>query len=297
MRCIRARISLLPRKKGRKGYVAKSVFRLAKYMFYRLKKLARKRKSQYVSRKLQIIIKYRKPNSSLPANRLTSSSKLKTYKKTVPLVHPADPNFPFVEFWHQLTKKALILQVIEACKEIRRDIFVAAQYISFEATNFTRCHLREWVLNPPPIVDQPKEDRKNLTFRDITMANESTEFTSDYGDSSHLKDEPRLASDGFMEFQDDFVYGKIPMKKTELPPAIKQVPANKSKSKTKTKNLTKGKKKIKVSDLIVFHKRLKGDPKNDAKMRQTKIEEFFKPRTSIDVGATSRGTFKKRTVM
>ena len=285
MRCVRARFSLSTKKRGRKGYIAKTVFKLVKYMFYRLKRLTHKRGRQYASRRLQINIKYRYPLSPLPTRGLSATSVLKTFKRTIPLAHPADANFIFIEFWHQLSRKALLLQIIQTCKNIPRRIFARAQYISFEASDFIRCHLRDWILEPPVLVDDKDENEcRGPDFGPSTSsATESiTDFSRDYIPNTYsIYDTSIFEPSNFIDSDSDFIYGKIPLKKTRASSPMR---------KTLIKQNIK---KSKIPDSVVFHKRLKGDKKDDAKLRQTKIEEFFKPRrTSIYIGATSRGAMK-----
>lgn len=299
------------KRKGRKGYVAKTVFRLAKYIYYRLKRLTRKHIRQYAAKKLQIIIKYRHPrlnSKGAPTRRPALSNRLNTYRRTVPLYHPAHPNFLFIQFWHQLTKKALILQVIQVCKRVPRRILTTAKYISFEVSDFIRCHLRDWILSPPVLVDERlRNNRENLKREDTPlMADKPTASTFEYAADTNLDDGCSFFEPvDFMSFTTDYEYGKIPLKKTESPPKIKKTESppkiKKTESSPRIKKTTVERQQVnsrtqrrpRISDLKVFHQRLKARVyKNDGRLRQTRIEDFFKPRASID-GATSRSAVKK----
>jgi hypothetical protein len=283
MRSIRARSRLLLRKKGRKGYIAKRVFKLVKYIFYKLKRLVAKRsRGQRASRTLQLTIKYRGPRSPLPTRGLSDLHKLKTYQKIIPLTHPVNPSFLFIEFWHQFTKKALILQVIQTCKKVPRRIFASAQYISFEAKNFIRCHLRDWVLNPPNTVslnDDIHSDGATLSHEPMS---DFSVVSDHFTDMDWLM--PNLNSPNFIHDTNEaidsteVVYGKIPLKRPDIQPAADEAKTKKWPSQ----------KRAKASELIVFHKRLATKKARDeSKMRQTRIEEFFKPQASINIGRPS----------
>jgi hypothetical protein len=111
------------------------------------------------------------------------------------------------------------------------------------------------------------------------------DFTNDERFENVASDDAVMLEANESPSSSDFARAKIPMKRIEIQPVI-------SKTQLRQKQAVK---KSKLSELIVIHKRLEHErAKDESKMRQTKIDEFFKPRASISVGATSRGTTKKR---
>lgn len=293
-RCERIRLPITSSRRGKLGYVVKTVYKLIRYMHRRLNELvSTQRDRQFATKFLAIKIWYCKRSASLPASRRPSAKSLvRVHKATVPLSHPIS-KCVFLDFWHQLDHDSLKLQVVKTCKtDIERIVFKTAHYISLEANNFIPCHMSRWVTKRPKrkkravetgVSKKSKTDKAHLL---PTIKSEANGVSDEMLDRTDEVDNQLCQVAGatmyqpgaFVEYLSEYndYPKKIPLKKTEVNKArnLKSEPSPETSNNKKPRS-------VRVTDLTVFHKNLK-DNRDDSKLRQTRIEDFFRPRRLME---------------
>lgn len=239
---------------SRKGYLVKTVRKLVRHISRRLRILTSKRRRKHqAARRLMIVIKYQ---NTVPTTRakFSCSKRLKTYQRKIPLRTEERQKYCQLNFWHELDLKSIQWRVLSTCCQIKREYFRRAKYIGIKALKFVPLHLPRWIADTDP---------KEIEYT-VRKIKEQSGITPDT-----LPFIPMAEFEKVLQTDDDYYQSnKIPM--------IKSCPSMKRSD-------------IKKTSGMVISKRARSDPQCvSRKMRQTTIDEYFKPRGMIHSAPVSK---------
>lgn len=238
---------MVVRRKGRMGYTVKTVYRLVYWVYRRIQKLAsEKREVYHVSSRLKITLSYARGSTS----KYPATGRLKTLKWKIPLTVDKREDLLFIKFWHELDRRTTKLRVTEVCKTIPRWRYFGAKCVGIEACRFKRKAIPRWVDD----ID-PKECERTLSQMD-----------------KHGDLDPNMILKPLTDFEKVLFSTDYP-KKIPIKITSKSV-------KSKHKFVPVAKKVRTVS--IVDSSTWQGfEIPDHSKLRQTRIEEHFGPRSSM----------------
>ena len=240
----RFRFNISTKNNGRNGYLVKTVRKLVKHMSRRLRQLTSKQRQRHLAvRKLMIVIKYQ-AKVPMTLGKFSHPRRLKTYQKKIPLRTERRHRHYQLNFWHELNTKAIQWRVMSACCQIKREYFRRAKYIGIKALKFVPLHLPRWITDT-----DPKEIEDAMKRMDAQC-----QMSSEIPYIPYMPEFERVLRDDVDYVQSN----KIPLIKSRL--------------------TVKGP-EIKKASGVIIQKRSRNEPNLDyKKMRQTTIDEYFKPR-------------------
>lgn len=126
--------------KNRHTKVSDEVIKLARFMWYKIDRLAsRGRHKSYATRDLILVVRLRK---NLGYSCGKGCSRKTTYRMAVPLILE-EKEAPLIDFWHQLTRRMALYRVRLVCEQ-NMDMLVRAKSVALEARDLVRHHPKRW---------------------------------------------------------------------------------------------------------------------------------------------------------